>query len=101
MVDTRTYVVKGMRVLFPTDKTRAKNPNLAFTVNGKFFTEDGKTPFSFTTKAILVTQLGDVSVNLDKGTLTIPAGHRGAPNRETATQAQIDALINSAKSASK
>ncbi len=101
MADTRTYVVKGMRVLIPTDKTRAKNPNLAFTVNGKFFSEDGKTPFSFTTYAITNAMLPNVSIDLGKGTLTLPAGHRGAPNRESATQAAIDALINAAKSASK
>lgn len=95
--NTRTYKVQGMRVLLPSDKTREKNPDLAFTVVGKFFAEDGS-PLTIPQKPITRDMLPFVTVNIEKGTLTVPAGQRGAPKRESATQADIDALLASVKS---
>lgn len=93
---TRTYIVKGMRVLLPTQKTQERNPDLAFTVVGKFHSEDG-TPLTIPQKAITREMLADVKVDIAKGTLTLPAGNRGAPTRASASQSEIDALLNQAK----
>ena len=87
-----------MRVLLPSDKTAEKNPDLAFTVTGKFFSEDGS-PLTIPQKAITTDMLPFVSVDIAKGILTLPAGQRGAPKREGASQADVDALLKSAKSA--
>ncbi len=91
---TKTYKVNGMRVLLPTEKVAERNPDLAFTVTGKFFAEDG-TALTIPQKAITKDMLPFVKVNLDKGTLTVPAGQRGAPKRESASQADIDAILAS------
>lgn len=97
MSATRTYKVKGMRVLLPSDKTREKNPDLKFTVVGEFFNEDGQ-PLTIPQKAITTDMLPNVTVNIEKGLLTVPAGQRGAPKRESASQSVIDELLAQAKS---
>jgi hypothetical protein len=91
-VTTRTYTVKGMRVLLPSDKTKEKNPDLLFTVSGKFFAEDGSA-LTIPQKAITVEMREHVKVDMAKGTLTVPAGQRGAPKRASATQDEINALL--------
>ncbi len=93
---SRTYTVKGMRVLLPSAKTAERNPDLAFTVTGKFFAEDGSA-LTIPQKAITRDMLAHVSVDIAKGTLTVPAGQRGAPRRESASQSDIDALLATAK----
>lgn len=94
--NTRTYRVEGMRVLRPSDKTAERNPDLLFTVVGKFFTEDG-TPLTIAQKAITKDIAQSVTIDVAKGLLTVPAGQRGAPKRESASQADIDAMLASVR----
>lgn len=95
---SRTYTVKGMRVLLPTEKTREKNPDLLFTVVGKFFAEDGSA-LTVPQKAITNDIAADpeFAIDIANETLTVPAGQRGAPKRAGADQSAIDALLAEAR----
>lgn len=91
---TITYRVRGMRILRPSAAVAERNPDLLFTVVGKFETLDGRVltiPQKQVTTAMRDTGL--VGVDLATETLTLPAGKRGRPVRESADQSEVDALL--------
>lgn len=91
---TITYKVKGMRVLQPSAAVKERNPDLLFTVVGKFETLDGKA-LTIPQKQITRDMREGTKVDLASETLTIPAKKRGRPVSESASQDEVDALLSS------
>lgn len=73
-----TYIVENMRVLAPSAKTRESNPELAFTVKGTFYDENGE-KLSFSSKPVDIVDVKSEGFHIDieKGILTLNGGQRG------------------------
>lgn len=92
--DSTTYHVADMRVIIPAAKVAERNPDLAFTVKGAF--TDGKgNALTITSKAITNEMVKSPAFRMDlqNGTLTVPAGQRGRPESSGASEEDILARL--------
>jgi len=99
-----TYFVDKMRAVPPTGKVAENNPERVLTVNGVFYStkidENGNRvrneKMSYTTKAVDIEDvLAGAEVDLDAGTLTIPAGERGRKADPGLDANSVTSLLNS------
>lgn len=93
------YQVENMRVLLPSAKVAAKNPDRVFSITGSKITriEDGEV-LSVKSKVILreMVQSPEWEIDVEKGTFTLPDGQRGRRASEGASLDAINAAIAAA-----
>jgi len=90
-----------MRVVKPSEKIAEKHPDRLATIYGQFFAADGKTKLSITSKNLTRADVlnPDTVIDLDNGTLILPAGERGRKPSVSATQSEVTSLLNSVREA--
>lgn len=89
-----TYNVSDMRVIFPSGKVAEKNPDRFATIYGKFHDENGN-PLSIPSKEVTLSMAEsvDFSIDIEKGILTLPSGHRGRPVSKSVSQDDINSRL--------
>lgn len=87
-----------MRFVLPSVKVAEKNPDRLGTVHGEFFNEKGE-PYSFASKIVTKAEAldKDTLIDVENGILILPSGERGRKPSASATQDQINALLESAR----
>lgn len=100
-----TYFVDKMRVIRPTGKTQARNPERVYTVNGIFYSTstnpDGtvtvKDKLSIITKNVDMDDIfsPEFALDLSNGLLTLPEGKRGRTAQVGLSEADILAELAS------
>jgi hypothetical protein len=94
-----TYFVDRMRVIRPTGKTKDRNPDRVFTVNGVFYSteRDAKGNIIVKDKLSIITKNVDVddakstefALDVTNGYLTLPEGKRGRVAQAGLAEADI------------
>lgn len=93
-----TYRVEKMRFIVSAGKVAERNPDRLGTIAGVFFNDKGE-KLSFSSKEITreIASNSETVIDIEKGILTLPAGERGRKPSASASQDEINSLLDSVR----